>query len=120
VVARRWRRTGRPGGEIVGEDAGNLIPDAVIDHFITADQMPRLEQVVFDGYLRGLQAAGWDDDPRLIQLGMWSSAVKYDWLAALTLAQVHQDRQYRATAEPARSTPPSSSDRALAIDRVWP
>jgi hypothetical protein len=97
----------RPGGEIVvvdwsfagdgaiGEDVGNLVPDAVFDHFITADQMPRLEQVVFDGYLHGLQAVGWDDDPRLIQLGMWSSAVKYDWLAALTLAQVHQDRQYR-------------------------
>jgi hypothetical protein len=35
------------------------------------------------------------DDPRLVQLGMWSSAVKYDWLAALTLAQVREDRQYR-------------------------
>jgi hypothetical protein len=97
----------RPGGQIVvidwsfagagavGEDAGNLIPDAVLDHFITADQMPRLEQVVFDGYLRGLRAGGWDEDPRLVQLGMWSSAVKYDWMAAMTLAQVRQDRQYR-------------------------
>ena len=26
---------------------------------------------------------------------MWSSAVKYDWLAAFTLAQVRQARQYR-------------------------
>ena len=26
---------------------------------------------------------------------MWSSAVKYDWLAALTLEQVGQARQYR-------------------------
>jgi hypothetical protein len=97
----------RPGGEIVvidwsfagagaiGEDAGNLVPDAVFDHFITAEQMPRLEQVVFEGYLHGLRAAGWYDDPRLVQLGMWSSAVKYDWLAGLTLAQVRQDRQYR-------------------------
>ena len=57
--------------------------------------MPRLEQIVFEGYLRGLRAAGWDDDPRLVQLGMWSAAVKYDWLAAMTLAQVRQDRQYR-------------------------
>jgi hypothetical protein len=97
----------RPGGQVavidwsfagagaVGEDAGNLIPDAVLDHFITADQMPSLEHVVFDGYLQGLRAGGWDGDPRLVQLGMWSSAVKYDWMAAMTLAQVRQDRQYR-------------------------
>jgi Phosphotransferase enzyme family len=97
----------RPGGETVlidwgfagdgaiGEDAGNLVPDAVLDHFVTAGQLPRLEQVVYDGYLHGLRIAGWDDDPRLVRLGMWSSAVKYDWLAALTLAQVGQERQYR-------------------------
>jgi hypothetical protein len=83
------------GDGAVGEDAGNLVPDAVFDHFVTADQMPRLEQAVYEGYLRGLRAAGWHDDPRLVQLGMWSSAVKYDWLAPFTLAQVRQERQYR-------------------------
>jgi hypothetical protein len=83
------------GAGAVGEDAGNLVPDAAFDHFIAAADLPDLEQVVFDGYLNGLRAAGWADDPRLVQLGMWSSAVKYDWLAALTLAQVRQDRQYR-------------------------
>jgi hypothetical protein len=97
----------RPQGEIVvidwsfagdgavGEDVGNLVPDAVFDHFVTADQMPLLEQAVYQGYLRGLRAAGWDDDPRLVKLGMWSSSVKYDWLAPFTLAQVGQERQYR-------------------------
>jgi hypothetical protein len=97
----------RPGGEIVvidwsfagdgaiGEDAGNLVPDAVLDHFVAADQMPGLERAVYEGYLRGLRAAGWDDDPELVQLGMWSAAVKYDWLAPFTLAQVGQERQYR-------------------------
>ena len=79
----------------VGEDAGNLVPDSVLDHFIAARDLPRLEQVVFDGYLRGLRQAGWREDPRLVQLGMWSSAVKYDWLAAVTLEQVRQPRQYR-------------------------
>lgn len=83
------------GDGAVGEDVGNLVPDAVFDHFVTADQMPRLEQAVYDGYLRGLRAAGWHDDPRLVQLGMWSSAVKYDWLAPFTLAQARQERQYR-------------------------
>jgi hypothetical protein len=83
------------GDGAVGEDAGNLVPDSVLDHFVAADQMPRLEQAVFEGYLRGLRASGWDDDPRLVRLGMWSSAVKYDWLAPLTLSQVGHERQHR-------------------------
>jgi hypothetical protein len=97
----------QPGGQValidwsfaglgaVGEDAGNLVPDSVLDHFVAAADLPRLEQVVFDGYLRGLRQAGWNQDPRLVQLGMWSSAVKYDWLSALTLEQVGHARQYR-------------------------
>jgi hypothetical protein len=97
----------RPDGEIVlidwgfvglgsvGEDAGNLVLDASFDHFVVAEDLPSLEQVVFDGYLRGLRSAGWNEDPRLVQLGMWASSVKYDWLAPLTLAQLRQDRQER-------------------------
>jgi hypothetical protein len=83
------------GDGAVGEDAGNLVPDAVLDHFVSADQMPRLEQAVYEGYVRGLRATGWHDDARLVQLGMWSTAVKYDWAIPFTLAQVRQDRQYR-------------------------
>jgi thiamine kinase-like enzyme len=79
----------------IGEDPGNLVPDSVFDHFIPAAEMPDLEQAVFEGYLAGLREAGWEDDPRLVRLGMWSSAVKYDWLAALTLSQVSLERQYR-------------------------
>ena len=33
----------------LGEDAGNLVPDACFDHFIPADQLPDLERVIFDG-----------------------------------------------------------------------
>jgi hypothetical protein len=97
----------RPDGQIVlidwafaglgavGEDAGNLVPDSVFDHFVPAAELADLEQAVYQGYLAGLQEAGWRDDPRLVRLGMWSSSVKYDWMAALTLAQVFQERQYR-------------------------
>jgi Phosphotransferase enzyme family len=83
------------GHGAVGEDVGNIVPDSVLDHFAASDALPDLERVVFDRYLRGLRAAGWTDDPRLVQLGMWSSAVKYDWLAPFTLAQVPLPRQYR-------------------------
>jgi hypothetical protein len=83
------------GEGAVGEDAGNLVPDASFDHFVPSAELPHLEQVVFHSYLRGLRTAGWDDDPRLVQLGMWSSAVKYDWLTPFTLAQVGDARQLR-------------------------
>jgi hypothetical protein len=79
----------------VGEDAGNLVPDAVLDHFVPAAELPALEQAAYEGYLAGLRTAGWREDPRLVRLGMWSSSVKYDWMAAFTLAQVFQQRQYR-------------------------
>lgn len=82
-------------GRAIGEDIGNLVPDASFDHFVPAADLAHLETVVFDSYLWGLREAGWDDDPRLVQLGMWSSAVKYDWLAPFTLAQVGDTRQYR-------------------------
>jgi len=83
------------GDGSIAEDAGNLVPDAAFDHFVAADRLPDLEQVVFEGYLRGLRSAGWADDPRLVQLGMWCAAVKYDWLTPFTLAGVRSDRQYR-------------------------
>ena len=92
IVAIDWSFA---GDGAIGEDVGNLVPDSVFDHFVSADQMPRLEHQVYRGYVRGLRAAGWRDDPQLVQLGMWSSAVKYDWLAPFTLAQVGQERQFR-------------------------
>jgi len=86
-----------PGGETVvldwaffglgalGEDIGNLIPDAVFDLFLPARFLPVLETAVFDAYEAGLRESGWDGDIRLARLGMWSSAVKYDWLGPATV-----------------------------------
>lgn len=96
----------RPDGEIVlidwsfaglgaiGEDPGNIVPDSVFDHFRPADDLPALEETVFDGYRRGLREAGWHGDERLIRLGMLSSSVKYDWMTPFTLSQVGQERQH--------------------------
>jgi hypothetical protein len=87
-----WGFVGRGA---VGEDVGNVVPDSAFDFFLDADDLPQLERVVFDGYVRGLRHGGWREDPRLVQLGMWSSSVKYDWLTPFTLGQVDQARQYR-------------------------
>jgi hypothetical protein len=77
----------------VAEDVGNLVPYASFNHFLPAAGLPRLEQVVFDAYLTGLRSGGWNDDPALVQLGMWSSSVKYDWLAPFMLSQVWRPRR---------------------------
>ena len=38
-------------------------------------QESELETVVLDGYVQGLQDAGWDDDPKLVRLGYLASVV---------------------------------------------
>lgn len=97
-----------PGGDTVvldwaffglgalGEDIGNLIPDAVFDLFLPARSLSFLETAVFDAYEAGLRESGWDDDARLVRLGMWSSAVKYDWLGPATVigAQATEHLRY--------------------------
>jgi len=80
------------GDGALGEDIGNLIPDAAFDHFIPAARLPELEALVFDAYLGGLHAAGWAGDARLIQLGMWASSVKYDWLTPALLSTTSAER----------------------------
>ena len=47
-------------------------------------------------YVVGLRESGWDDDVRLVRLGMWSSAVKYDWLGPATVigAQAAEHLRY--------------------------
>ncbi|HEY8597912.1 MAG TPA: hypothetical protein VIL85_05745 [Thermomicrobiales bacterium] len=75
------------GDGALGEDAGNLVPDAVFDLFVPAHDLPELDRVVFAGYLAGLREAGWDGDERLVRLGMCASAIKYVWLPPLMLAR---------------------------------
>lgn len=80
----------------LGEDIGNLIPDAVFDMFLPAQSLPLLETILFDAYVAGLRESGWDGDIRLVRLGMWSSAVKYDWLGPATVigAQAAEHLRY--------------------------
>ncbi len=81
------------GDAAVGEDVGNLVRDAVWDHFIDASELPALEAAVLDGYCAGLTDAGWTGDLRLARLGMLASAVKYDWMAPLMLASARSATQ---------------------------
>jgi len=66
------------------------------DLFLPARSLPLLETVIFEAYVTGLRESGWDDDVRLVRLGMWSSAVKYDWLGPATVigAQTYEHLGY--------------------------
>ena len=81
------------GDGALGEDIGNLVLDAVFDHFVPAAQLAELDALVFDAYVRGLRRGGWHGDERIVRIGMCSLAVKYDWLTPFMLASATEDRQ---------------------------
>ncbi len=84
------------GDGALGEDIGNLVPDASFDFFVEPDQLPQLREATLDAYLAGLADAGWQGDPRIVELAMAASAVKYDWLTPLMLerASATEHQQY--------------------------
>ena len=81
------------GDGAIGEDVGNLIPDAAFDHFVDAELLSELEAVVRNAYLEGLANGGWNGDPRLAELGLYAAAVKYDWLTPAMLAAASSAQQ---------------------------
>ena len=80
----------------LGEDVGNLVPDAAFDLFIEPHQLRELRRTVLSSYVDGLNDSGWSGDPRVVELAMAASAVKYDWLTPLMLerASAGQHRRY--------------------------
>jgi hypothetical protein len=94
---------GRPGGDIafldwafvgdgaLGEDIGNLVPDAVFDLLLHHDLLDELDARLTSAYLEGLREAGWTGDARVVRLGICASAVKYDWLTAFCLQHARAD-----------------------------
>jgi hypothetical protein len=66
----------------VGEDAGNLVPDAVLDFRAPPDRLVALWAAVAEGYHAGLRAAGWDGTLDEVRLAMAATvAAKYAWIA---------------------------------------
>ena len=74
------------GDGAIAEDVGNLVPDSVFDLFLPAARLPELDAAVFEAYRAGLRTAGWHRDDRWARLAMCASAVKYEWLAPLMIA----------------------------------
>lgn len=80
------------GDGALGEDIGNLIPDAVFDRFLRSERMAEVAERSLTAYTEGLVESGWSGPPEVVRLGMYSAAVKYDWLMPWMLARVDAEQ----------------------------
>jgi hypothetical protein len=77
----------------LGEDAGNLVPDSVLDFHVAPERLEDLYTTVADGYHAGLRAAGWGGSLEQVRLAMSASmAAKYAWTSPGILRAVHEGR----------------------------
>lgn len=78
----------------LGEDVGNLVPDAALDWFVDGADARDLHEQVVDGYLAGLSDAGWDGDPAAVRFSIAASAVlKYLWMVPALVHRAHDPAQ---------------------------
>jgi hypothetical protein len=67
----------------VGEDAGNLVPDTLLDVFVAPERSDELERVVWDGYVEGLRASGWSfDEADVRAVYALTAGLKFAWIPA--------------------------------------
>jgi thiamine kinase-like enzyme len=76
----------------LGEDPGNLIPDALFDFHINPEDLCELRDAVLEGYLAGIADHGWHGDERLVRLAIAvTPAIKYRWIAPSLLLRAADD-----------------------------
>ncbi len=76
-----------------------------------ANQLRSTLREYYPAALEGLANGGWNGDPRLAELGLCASAVKYDWLTPAMLSSASAPRQMRG--EPKRSMRTSAFANAV-------
>ncbi len=93
TVAIDW---GYAGVGALGEEiASTLVSAPTWFQGVTPDQLPEMQEVIFDGYLEGLQQAGWRGDPNLARLGLLCTvALRYGPMIVIpeTLALTQEAR----------------------------
>ena len=78
----------------LGEDAGNLVPDAVLDFHVAPEHLDELFETVCTGYAEGLADAGWRGSPELVRLGMTAAmAAKYAWIGPAVLRAALEEKE---------------------------
>jgi hypothetical protein len=109
----------------LGEDPGNLVPDAAFDFHVSPASLGDLYEIVASGYEAGLRDAGWEGRSSDVKLGMSATiAAKYVWIAPAIGAAVAEGRELlnrRPIDETLRSWVPTvqfvldRADEALAL-----
>lgn len=67
----------------VGEDAGNLVPDTLLDSFVAPGDANALEGLVWDGYVDGLRASNWAGDIEDVRFVFVATmGLKFAWIPA--------------------------------------
>jgi hypothetical protein len=78
----------------IGEDAGNLVPDSVLDFHVEPDRITDLYELVSSEYDAGLRDAGWDGPDLVVRLAMAATiAAKYAWILPALLRAALEDRE---------------------------
>lgn len=73
------------GDAALGEDASNLVLEAVLDELIPAEALPELSERALEAYVEGVVASGWGGDRRAVRRGYRAAAVKWCWMGPLHL-----------------------------------
>ena len=77
----------------IGEDAGNLVPDAVLDFHVPPEQIDDLHHAIRDGYEVGLRDRGWSGARDTVTLAMSATiAAKYAWILPALVRAAIDDR----------------------------
>jgi len=71
TVAIDWAFAGRGA---LGEELVPLILASVMFYEVGLDKAQALEEIAFEGYLKGLRDVGWQGDPRQVRLGYAAAA----------------------------------------------
>jgi hypothetical protein len=77
----------------LGEDAGVLVADSVLDFHVGPELFDELFAVVRKGYLEGLRQAGWSAPEELVDQAMNATlGARYAWIAPALLGAVVAER----------------------------
>jgi hypothetical protein len=93
TVAVDWAFVGKGA---LGEDLVPLVLASIMFFEVGLDQAQALEEIAFEGYLKGLRDVGWRGDPRQVRLGYAAAAsLRYKfndagrWLAVVLNEDLH-------------------------------
>jgi hypothetical protein len=83
-----WAFVGRGA---IGEELVPLVHASVITFDVDFNKIQELEDIVIDGYLKGLRDAGWWGDTKLVRLGYAASSLRYRFADLWRLLAIIQD-----------------------------